>query len=233
MLRTTLFILAALALGCSKPAPVAAPPVAEPAPAAPTAPATPPPAPVDPALLLSDAELGTYLEHLVPLAKELAALDATFAARYHGTAVTWSNLVTPTTIEARDALAVRHGYPSWAAFSATHDKVIGAMGLVVARALRAVNVAANMNRLQEMQKQANAYESQPVERERNNTMMTELKKRNDELRDRPLGSPKVPEANVEVLGRRQADVTEAFKTLRAELKPAPVAAPSPAPAAKP
>ena len=195
--RLLLLALAVLAmLACSKPrvvepeAPAAAP-KAEPAASATAAP--------DPALLLSSDELTAYLEHVVPLGLELAGLDVKFAARYHGTAVPWTDLVDPATQAARDALAVRHGYASWSAFARVHDKVVGAMGLAVARVLRGMNVAANANRLTELERQAATAAASPEEKTRLDAALADLARRTEEMRTRTIGRADVPEANLELL----------------------------------
>jgi|GEM_PF-2808370 len=236
MNRSALLALVALSVACSKPRvvePPASAPTATPS-GAPVAAATSEEAAPNPALLLSDAELATYLDHVIPLATELATLDASFAAKARGTAVTWDNLVSPETATARDALAVRHGYASWSAFATVHNKVVGAMGLVVARALRAMSVGANMNRLKELEQQADEPALGADARARMQVALGEMKRRNDELKAKPIGSPNVPEANLEVLGKRQADLTRVFKDLRVALKPKPpVPTPAPAPAPAP
>lgn len=226
MNRFALVLLVALAAACSRPRVIEppAPPPSAPS-EAPAAVKAAEPAP-NPALLLSDAELATYLEHVIPLATELATIDASFAAKARGTAVTWDNLVGAETAAARDALAVRHGYASWSAFATVHNKVVGAMGLVVARALRAMSVGANMNKVKELEQQADEPALGPEQRARMQVALGEMKRRNDELRAKPIGSPNVPEANLEVLGKRQADLTRIFKELRAALKPKPPVAPA-------
>jgi len=226
----------ALVMACSRPRAVEppAPAAAGKAAAAETAAKAP-----DPALLLSADELNAYLQHLVPLGTELAALDAKFAARYKGTAVAWDDLVDPATLAARDGLATRHGYASWAAFAKVHGKVVGAMGLAVARVLRGINVAANVNKGRELEKQAADPATAPDQKAKLEAVKADLARRTEEMRARPIGRADVPEANLEVLAPHRTELTALFKQLRDALKkkadeakaaaaPAPTAAATPA-----
>lgn len=193
---------AASALSAEKP-PTVAPATATPAPAAPTT-----------AAPLTNAIIDHYIAHLSPIVAGLRASDPRFASAYKGTAVRFADLITPESAPAREALAKANGYASWAAFNEVHDGVVGAMAVLVARTLQMMNVGANFNRLAELKKKLKDPGLHPEERARLAEIGTKITARNEELRKRTMGSDKVPEANIDLAGKRQADISAAFKATR-------------------